>query len=474
MADQGSILCKSSSLISHKVIADCHEESTVVESRLSLSSDRPIAVSGHENYILLDDGRHILDACGGAGVACIGHGNKEVIEAMVAQAMNISYVPWGFFENSAKLALSEWFSSTSGGHFNKVYITCSGSEAIEGAMKLAREYFVWKGEMERVKFISRDESYHGITLGSLSLGGHMSRRAPFEELLLSNVHRIPACNAYRQRLDGEPDTLYVARKAQELEDMFRRLEPGTVIAFIAEPVVGAASGCIPAVPGYFQAMKSVCDRYGALFILDEVMCGMGRTGTNHAWEQEGVLPDIQTIGKGLSGGYQPVSAILVGPKIHQEMQDRNVTFTHGHTYQDHPLGCAAALKVQEIITGDNLLTNVREQGQNLEKLLRQRVGDHPHVGDIRGRGLFWGIEFVENKQTKMPFDPSLQVAQRVHKAAMASPSDMAIYYGQGCAGDQQGDHIMIMPPYNVDSRTIEVIVEKAVAAIHQVFAAVSG
>lgn len=341
-------------------------------------------------------------------------------------------------------------------------------------MKLAREYFVWKGQPQRINYISREESYHGVTIGSLSLGGHITRRAPFEELLMSKVHRIPACNPYRQRRNGESDASYVDRKTLELEAMFQRLGPETVVAFIAEPVVGAASGCIPPVPGYLQALKATCEKYGALFILDEVMCGMGRTGTTHAWEQEGVLPDIQTVGKGLAGGYQPVSAILVGPKIFQEMQDNNASFTHGHTYQDHPVGCATALKVQGIIQEDNLLANVKLQGQYLEALLKRRLGNHPNVGDIRGRGLFWGLEFVKDKLTKEPFEPGLQVAYKIHKAAMAPPINMAIYYGQGCAGDKKGDHVMIMPAYNIDSETIEMIVDKTVIAVHQVFRKLRG
>ncbi|KAI1842304.1 hypothetical protein JX266_011472 [Neoarthrinium moseri] len=436
----------------------------------AVTTSRPLAVRGQGNYMYLDDGREILDSCGGAAVACLGHGVQEVINAMMSQAADISYVPWGFFENRAKLALAQWLSRSSGGHFQKTYITCSGSEAVEGAMKLAREYFVWKGQPQRVNYISREESYHGITIGSLSLGGHLSRRAPFEDLLLSKIYRIPACNAYRQRRQGETDTAYVARKALELENMFQKLGPETVVAFIAEPVVGAASGCIPSVPGYIKAMKAICDKHGALFILDEVMCGMGRTGTTHAWEQEGVMPDIQTIGKGLAGGYQPVSAILVGKKVFQEMEMKNATFTHGHTYQDHPVGCAAALQVQQIIQRDNLLSNVQIQGNLLAKLLKEKLGGHPHVGDIRGRGLFWGIEFVEDKETKRPFEPTLQISHRVHDAAMAPPNNLAIYYGQGCAGDKKGDHVMIMPAYNIDRATIEVIVDKTVAAVQKVFA----
>ncbi|KAL7626931.1 hypothetical protein AAE478_003705 [Parahypoxylon ruwenzoriense] len=430
---------------------------------------RPLVVGGQGNYLRVADGRDILDACGGAAVACIGHGVKEVSDAIISQAAVVSYVPWGFFDSQSRRDLSKWLSHSSGGHFTKAYITSSGSEATEGAIKLAREYFVWKGEPQRINYIAREESYHGITLGSLSLGGHVTRRGPFESLLLPNIYRIPACNPYRQKLPGESDDEFIGRKANELEQAFLRAGPNTVAAFVAEPVVGAASGCIPSVRGYFRAMKTVCDKYGALLVLDEVMCGMGRTGTLHAWEQEGVVPDIQAIGKGLAGGYQPVSAILASKRIVQAMEEKGATFTHGHTYQDHPMACAAALRVQQIIERDNLLANVRAQGQYLEKLLRNKLQSHPNVGDIRGRGLFWGIEFVRDKDTKEPFDPRLQIARRIHETALNPPHNMAIYFGQGCAGGGRGDHVMIMPAYNATQGVIETIVDKSAAVINDFF-----
>ncbi|KAK8015551.1 hypothetical protein PG991_008439 [Apiospora marii] len=431
--------------------------------------DRPIAVGGQGDYIRLSDGRQILDACGGAAVTCLGHGNQEVIDAMATQASQLSYAAHGFFDNNSRRDLAEWFKSTSQGHFRKAWVTNSGSEAMEGAMKLAHEYFVWKGEPQRTNYISREVSYHGITLGSLALGGHLTRRAPFEPLLLPSVRRISPCNEYRQRLQAESDHDFVSRKASELEEAFLALGPETVTAFIAEPVVGAASGCVPAVPGYFKAMKAVCDKYGALLILDEVMSGMGRTGTLHAWEQEGIVPDIQAVGKGLAAGYQPVSAILAGAKVSDLMGSKGVAFTHGHTYQDHPLGCATALKVQQIVQRDGLLANVRTQGAYLGKLLKEKLSSHPHVGNIRGRGLFWGIELVKDKVSKEPFDPRLQIAHQVHLAALSPPYNMAIYHGQGCAGEKRGDHVMIMPAYNSTSETIELMVNTLAAVVDKVF-----
>ncbi|KAI0386179.1 aminotransferase, class III [Hypomontagnella monticulosa] len=434
-----------------------------------MDSNLPLVVRGKGNYLYLADGREILDACGGAAVACIGHGVQEVADAIAAQNAAVSYVPWGFLDTQSRRDLCKWLSQTSNGHFTKAWMTSSGSEAMEGAIKLAREYFVWTNEPQRVNYIAREESYHGVTLGVLSVGGHVARRNPYKPLLLPNTYHIPACNPYRQRLPEESDEEFVSRKAEELEQAFLEAGPDTVAAFVAEPVVGAASGCVPSVHGYFQAMKAVCDKYGALFILDEVMCGMGRTGTLHAWEQEGVAPDIQALGKGLGGGYQPVSAILASNKIVRAMEAKKATFTHGHTYMNHPVACAAALKVQQIVQRDDLLPNVQAQGEYLRKLLQDRLQNHPNVGDIRGRGLFWGVEFVRDKSTKEPFDPKLQLAHRVHQTALDPPYNMAIYYGQGCAGQGRGDHVMIMPAYNITREVVETIVDKFVAVVDDVF-----
>lgn len=301
------------------------------------------------------------------------------------------------------------------------------------------------------------------------MSGHRMRRANFEGILLPNVHHVVSCNPYRQRRPGEPDKDFVRRKAAELDEVFSRVGPGTIAAFIAEPVVGAALGCVPAPPGYFKAVRAVSDRHGALLILDEVMCGMGRTGTLHAWEQEGVVPDIQCIGKGLAGGYQPCSAVLAGRRVAEEMARAGAAFTHGHTFQNHAVVSAAALAVQRIIERDGLLANVREQGCRLEALLRKYLGGHPHVGDIRGRGLFWGVEFVADRTTKEPFDPSLQVARLVHEKAMAGRrgggGHLMVYYGQGCAGGGKGDQVLIMPAYNVSSAVVVLIVQRLVEAV---------
>lgn len=271
----------------------------------------------------------------------------------------------------------------------RVYLTGSGSEAMEAAIKLARQYFYEpNNKTTRVNFIAREGSYHGNTLGALSVSGHLARRAPYAPLLINNVHHISACNPYRQRQKGECDAAFVARKAGELEAKFQKLGPGTVIGFIAEPVVGAALGCVPYLPGYLKAMRDVCHKYGALFILDEVMCGIGRTGTLHAWQAENIIPDIQTMGKGLGAGYQPIAALMISPKILNVLKRGGGQFIHGQTYQGMPVQAAAALEVLRIIQEDKLLYNVTNLGVYLEQRLKAVLGDHPNVGDIRGKGLF--------------------------------------------------------------------------------------
>jgi adenosylmethionine-8-amino-7-oxononanoate aminotransferase len=343
---------------------------------------------------------------------------------------------------------------------------------MEAAVKLARQYFLElpTPQPQRSKFIARRESYHGTTLGALSVSGHVSRRTLFEPMLLPNVSRVSACNAYRHQGQTESTEQYVARLAQELDSEFQRIGPDTVCAFVAEPIVGAASGCVPSVPGYFAAMRAVCNKYGALLIFDEVMCGMGRTGTLHAWEQEGgVVPDIQTIGKALGGGYQPVAAVLISKKVIDALDAGSGTFMHGQTYQGHPVACAAALRVQQIIREDSLLSNVRTQGALLSSLLLRSLASHPYVGNIRGRGLFWGIEFVRNKETKEPFPKELGVAMRVHRKGLQSKWGVSIYPGNGTKDGNLGDHVLLAPAYMIKTEEVEMLVELVTGVIEEVF-----
>ncbi|KAI9752747.1 MAG: endoribonuclease ysh1 [Chaenotheca gracillima] len=423
------------------------------------------------SYITLTNGQRVLDATGGAAVSCLGHGNERVKKAIVAQMNEVSYCHTSFFTTSGAEGLARELVDSTHGHMARAFIVNSGSEAMEGAMKLARQYYLELStpQPDRFRFIARRESYHGTTLGALSMSGHVARRRLFEPMLLDVVSRVSPCNPYRGMTDQENTKQYVERLAQELDGEFQRVGPQTVCAFVAEPTVGAALGCVPAVKGYFKAMKAVCNKYGALLIFDEVMCGMGRTGALHAWELEGVVPDIQTIGKGLSGGYAPVAGILMGQKIVDALENGSGGFVHGHTYQGHPTSCAAALEVQRIVREENLVQNVQLMGAYLSKSLRAKLCHHPHVGDIRGKGLFLGIEFVKDRASKTPFDPRHGVANVIHSRAMDPEYSISLYPGAGSVDGVSGDHIIISPAYNVTKAEIDAIVDTTVAVIDAVF-----
>ncbi|HEX4260063.1 MAG TPA: aspartate aminotransferase family protein [Acetobacteraceae bacterium] len=423
----------------------------------------PAAVAGEGIYLRLSDGRQIIDGSGGAAVACLGHGNRRVAEAIAAQASRMAYAHTGFFTSEPAEALADLLLDGSPGGLSHAYFCSSGSEGTEAALKLARQYFVEIGQPERRHFIARRQSYHGNTLGALAVGGNMMRRAPYAPILAEAFHHVSPCFAYRFQDAGESDADYVRRLADELEAAIQRLGPETVAAFVAEPVVGATAGCVPGLPGYFAAIRAVCDRHGALLILDEVMCGMGRTGTLHAWEQEGISPDIEIVAKGLGGGYQPIGGILIASRIVDAIRAGSGSFMHGHTYQAHPVACAAALEVQRVIRDDDLLSNVRAMGARLEAALTERFGNHAHVGDIRGRGLFWALEFVADRASKRPFDPSHTLHERVKEASLAR--GLAVYPMGGTIDGRRGDHVIVAPPYIVDASGIDAIVDRLGEAV---------
>jgi adenosylmethionine-8-amino-7-oxononanoate aminotransferase len=422
-----------------------------------------LAVSGEGLTLKLSDGREVIDASGGAAVACLGHGNRRVAEAVGAQALRLGYVHTGFFTTQPAEDLAELLVGHEPGGLTHAFFVSSGSEAMESALKMARQYFLERGEPQRVRFIARRQSYHGNTLGALSAGGNRSRRIPYESIMADRFSLVSPCFPFHYQRPAESDELYVARLAAELDKEFQRLGPDTVAAFCAEPVVGATAGCVTATPGYFRAIREVCDRHGALLILDEVMCGNGRTGTMHAWEQEEVTPDIQAIGKGLGGGYQAIAGILIAKHVVAALATGSGAFVHGHTYQAHPVACAAALEVQKIIREQDLLANVRQQGQLLEKLLRERFGDHPHIGDIRGRGLFFALEFLADRADKRPFDPTLRVHERIKEHALNA--GIGIYPTGGTIDGRQGDHALIAPPYTSQPQDIELIVDRVEVAV---------
>ena len=429
----------------------------------SLRKTPPKAIGGEGVWLIAEDGRRILNGSGGAAVSCLGHQHPRVLEAMARQASQLAYAHTGFFSSDSAEALAEHLVGHEPGGLAYVYLVSGGSEAIEASIKLARQSFIESGQPQRRHFIARRQSYHGNTLGALAAGGNAWRREPYAPLLSLAFSHVTPAFAYREKRDGESDQGFVARLASELDAEFERLGPDTVAAFIAEPVVGATAGCVPAPDGYFQAVRDICDRHGALLILDEVMCGMGRTGTIHAWEQEGIAPDIQAIAKGLGGGYQPIGAMLASGRIIDAIRQGSGAFQHGHTYLAHPMACAAALEVQRVIAEEKLLDRVNELGVYLEQRLTERFGNHRHVGDIRGRGLFRAIELVADRASREPFDSGLKLNERIKAAAFEA--GLACYPAGGTADGRRGDHVLLAPPYISTPDDIDMIVERLGAAV---------
>jgi adenosylmethionine-8-amino-7-oxononanoate aminotransferase len=428
----------------------------------SIRSTPPVAVRGERIELFDADGRSYIDASGGAAVSCLGHAHPDVLAALHAQLDRIAYAHTGFFTTEAAEKLADRLVEDAPRGLDHVYLVSGGSEAVEAALKMARQYFVEKGEPRRRHVIARRQSYHGNTLGALAVGGNEWRRSQFRPLLVE-THHIDPCYAYRFRQDGESDEAYAARAAQQLEDRILELGADEVIAFVAEPVVGATAGAVPPVADYFKRIRAICDRYGVLLILDEVMCGMGRTGTLHACEQEGIVPDLLVVAKGLGGGYQPIGAVLLGSHVFDAFANGSGFFQHGHTYMGHPMAAAAGLAVQQVIRRDRLLDNVSAMGQRLDERLRQRFGNHHHVGDIRGRGLFRAVELVLDRATKEPFDPALKVHALVKREAMAR--GLMVYPTGGTIDGTRGDHVLIAPPFIVDDADVGRIVERLGDAI---------
>ena len=420
------------------------------------------AVRGEGVWIYDSAGRAYLDGSGGAAVSCLGHNHPEVRAAMHAQIDALAYAHTGFFTTEAAERLAERLVADAPAGTSHAYFVSGGSEAIEAALKMARQYYVEIGQPQRSQVVARRQSYHGNTLGALAVGGNAWRRAQFAPLLIDVTHVSP-CYAYRDQRDGETEARYAQRLADELEDTFMRLGPDTVLAFVAEPVVGATLGAVPGVAGYLRKVREVCDRHGVLLIADEVMCGMGRTGTLYAVEQDSVIPDLITIAKGLGGGYQPIGAVMAQGHIVSAMEQGSGFFQHGHTYLGHATACAASLAVQEVIRRDDLLAQVRRQGDGLRTRLAARLGDHPHVGDIRGRGLFMGLELVADRATKRVFDPAHSLHARVKREAMAR--GLMVYPMGGTIDGRQGDHVLVAPPFIISDDELDQLVSRLADAI---------
>ncbi|MGN8248360.1 aspartate aminotransferase family protein [Pseudomonas sp. SMV7] len=435
----------------------------------SFNHTYPTAVAGDGPYLIDSAGKRYLDASGGAAVSCLGHSDPEVIEAVRHQIGQLAYAHSSFFTTDVMEELADFLVARAPKGLESVYFVSGGSEAVETALKLARQYFVEIGQPSRKHVIARRQSYHGNTLGALAAGGNEWRRRQFEPLLI-NVSHVSPSYAYRDQLPTETVEQYAQRLGAELESEICRLGPANVMAFIAEPVVGATLGAVPAVAGYFKRVREICDRHGVLLILDEVMCGMGRTGSLFAAEQEGITADLITVAKGLGAGYQPIGATMVSAKIRDAIANGSGFFQHGHTYIGHATACAAALAVQKTIEKRGLLNRVVTLGDTLQARLTERFGEHPHVGDVRGRGLFRGIELVNDRATKTPFDPSIKLHARVKKAAMAH--GLMCYPMGGTVDGQQGDHILLAPPFIIDSSHVDAIVDKLALAIDSAIAGV--
>ena len=430
-----------------------------------LHNNPPEAVSAQGVYIEDATGRRYLDASGGAAVSSLGHGHPDVIAALHRQIDQLAYAHTSFFTTKVAETLADTLIENAPEGMSHVYLVSGGSEAVESALKMARQYFVEIGQPQRTRFIARRQSYHGNTLGALAVGGNEWRRAPFAPLLVPASHVSP-CYAYREQHADETPEQYGLRLAAELDAEIQAQGAENVIAFVAETVGGATAGVLTPVPGYFKAVREVCDRHGVLLILDEVMCGMGRTGTLFACEQEGVVPDLVTIAKGLGGGYQPVGAVLAQERIVQAMSKGSGYFQHGHTYLGHPMACAAALAVQQVIQRDQLLPKVRADGAYLQQQLQAVLGDHPNVGDIRGRGFFWGVELVADRASKQPFDPAHKVHARVKQEAMKR--GLLCYPMGGTVDGRVGDHVLLAPPFIASREELSAITERLTDAIQAV------
>ncbi|KAL5048564.1 hypothetical protein BDW71DRAFT_213317 [Aspergillus fruticulosus] len=424
----------------------------------SLVSLPPTVVSASGSYMTLSTGQRVLDACTGAAVAVIGHGHSDVQAAVMEQMSRLCYTHTVAFTTPIAEALADTLLEGNPYGLSRAFFVCSGSEAVDSALKLARQYYVEIDQPQRRHIVGRQRSYHGNTVGALSVSSHVARRAPFKDaLILDNVSYVSPTYAYRGQRADETEAAYAARLVQELNNEFQAVGPDTVMAFISEPVGGATAGCLTAPQGYYRGVRRLCDQYGILLILDEVMCGSGRTGTYFAFEQEGagVYPDLVTLGKGLGGGYAPIGAVLAHEKVIRGIQRGSSYFVHSHTYQAHAMSCAAALSVQKVLRRDGLVARCAAKGRWLEGALRSTFGERKYVGDIRGKGLFWGVEFVRDRATKAPFDPALRFGWRMVDEALRR--GLAIYPGAGTVDGVNGDHVILAPPYNASDAEFDEI-----------------
>ncbi|KAH8433932.1 uncharacterized protein LDX57_011568 [Aspergillus melleus] len=433
----------------------------------SLIEEPSLVEKAHGVELYLSNGQTVIDACAGAAVAAIGHGHEEVHQAIIDQLAKVSYVHTQSYTTAAAEELANFILEGSPYGLEKAFFVGSGSEAVESALKLARQYFYEKGESQRIHLVARKQSYHGNTLAAMSISGNLARKVPYQDFAYQHVSHVSPAYAYRYKGDTETEEQFKTRLLQEIEDEFLRIGPEKVIAFIAEPVVGATSGCVAAPRGYFAGVRGLCNKYGILLILDEIMCGVGRTGSFFAFEQEqDVIPDILTVAKGLGGGYAAISGVLIHKKVIDVLRQGSNAYNNGHTYQAHPTSCAAALAVQKIVRREGLVSRCADMGRVLEELLRSELKDCRSVGDIRGRGLFWAVEFVRDKESKETFDLALKFGLRVQQAAFEK--GVAIYPGAGSVDGFRGDHVLLAPPFIITEeqlKTVCRVLREAIGAV---------
>lgn len=417
--------------------------------------------------INLSTGQNILDACSGAAVAVLGHGHPEVTAAMIKQANDVSYVHTQAFTTPVAEELANIILEGSPAGLEMAFFVGSGSEAVEAALKMARQFHFENGEEERLHFVARRQGYHGNTIAAMSVSSNVARKIPYQGFGYPHVSHVTPAFPYRYMNEDENEAAFTERLLREIEDEFLRVGPEKVVAFLAEPVVGATAGCVPPPKGYFSGVRRLCNKYGILLILDEVMCGTGRCGTYFAFQEEGedVIPDIVTVAKGVGGGYAPIGGVLMHRRVVNMLKNGSGAFVHGHTYQAHPISCATALAVQKIIKRDNLVARSASMGKVLEQRLREQIQDLPSVGDVRGRGLFWAVEFVKDKKTKETFDPKIGYGVKVQQGAFEK--GVAVYPGAGTVDGLKGDHVLLAPPFIVTEEQLEFIVKVLKEAIEE-------
>lgn len=429
-------------------------------------SNLPTVATGSGVYLYDQGGKQYFDGSGGAAVSCLGHGDPDVTQAIKDQLDNVAYAHTSFLTSQPAEDLADKLVQLAPDGIDRVYLVSGGSEAVEAALKLARQFYWEQGQTARKFFIARKQSYHGNTLAALATGGNEWRRAPFSPLMIETSHISP-CYEYRGCQEGESAVDYGMRVANELETKILELGAENVIGFVAETVVGATTGAVPPVEGYFKRVRNICDQYDILLILDEVMCGMGRTGTMFACEQDGIAPDIITIAKGLGAGYQPIGAMLCTAEIYKTIEDGSGFFQHGHTYVGHPTACAASLAVVNKLVDHDLINRCAQMGDKLQSSLTDAFGQHPHIGDIRGRGLFRGIEIVADRATKIPFSAEAGTHKKIKQTAFEA--GLICYPMGGSIDGVNGDHILLAPPFILEDKHIDEIVYKLTIAFAQVF-----